>query len=157
MPSEPYLQPSLAVPALRLITAYESYFGEPLVPPGSDAERLRALWEAPFFALTHGGGADPKFEYGNKKAQELWELPLSELVGMPSRLSAAPDAREARAELLEAVARQGFSSGYSGIRTSKSGRQFRIRDTRVFNLVEGGAPVGQAAVCRDWEFLENEA
>ena len=34
---------------------------------------------------------DPKFIYGNKAALELWEANWDQLIGMPSRLSAAED------------------------------------------------------------------
>lgn len=37
---------------------------------------------------------------------------------------------------MEAVARDGFSRNYAGVRVSKSGRRFRIKDAVVWNLFE---------------------
>jgi hypothetical protein len=57
-----------------------------------------------------------------------------------------PDAREERAALLAAVARDGFASGYRGLRVAKSGRRFWIEDVTVWNVLDDeGRFIGQAA------------
>jgi hypothetical protein len=53
------------------------------------------------------------------------------------------------------VREHGFVDDYSGIRISKNGRRFRIRQATVWNLVDAsGAFAGQAATFGRWEFLE---
>jgi PAS domain S-box-containing protein len=111
-----------------------------------------ACWlyeEAPFCLLAHDGGADPRFVYANRSAQRCFEYSWEELVGLPSRLSAAADARNERAQLLASVAQRGFTEGYRGLRVAKSGRRFWIEDVSVWNLVdERGGSHGQAATYR---------
>ena len=47
------------------------------------------------------------------------------------------------------VARDGYVTGYRGLRVAKSGRQFRIGDVTVWSLLdERGGQVGQAAAYR---------
>ena len=73
---------------------------------------------------------------------------------MPSRYTAKPVDRLARQALLEAVNLQGFSSDYSGIRISKTGREFQINDATVWNLIDNeGNYQGQAATFSEWRFL----
>lgn len=54
-----------------------------------------AIYHSPFVLLAHDrfqeGVSDPQFVYGNKAALELWEASWDQLIGMPSRLSAADD------------------------------------------------------------------
>lgn len=92
--------------------------------------------------------------YGNRAALALWEMSWEELTRTPSRLTAEAPNREARAKLLEAVARRGFIDDYSGVRISKTGRRFRIARATVWNLLTGdNQPCGQAAMFDRWEFL----
>ncbi|MGW4641524.1 MEKHLA domain-containing protein [Sphaerisporangium sp. NPDC004334] len=117
--------------------------GTPLVGPETTA---RWLYEdAPFGVLAHDAGDDPRFTYANLAAQRCFEYDWEEFVGMPSRLSAEPDRREDRQWLLDAVHRDGFATGYRGRRIAKSGRRFWIEDVTMWNLVEDGILVGQAA------------
>ena len=63
-------------------------------------------------------------------------------------------AQEMRARLLKEVETAGFSRNYSGIRTSKRGRRFRIEGAVVFNLLgEREERLGQAATFREWTYL----
>ena len=120
---------------LRL-TGQSLYPGVPL-----DAAALHA---APVCLLAHDGGADPRFTYANAAAQRLFGYET--LVGLPSRLSAEPDARAERDRLLAAVRRDGFITNYAGIRRTASGRRFRIVAATVWTLLaEDGARHGQAA------------
>jgi PAS domain S-box-containing protein len=127
-----------------LTSSHERLVGRPLVPAGAGAAWLYD--EAPFGLLAHDGAADPRFVYANRAAQERFEYGWDDLVGMPSRLSARPDARDERRRLLEAVERDGHSTGYRGRRVSRTGREFWIADATLWNLVDDrGARVGQAA------------
>ena len=145
----------LSVHTRRLIESYRRWTGRDLVDPElSPVGQARALYEAPFVAVSHGTEADPVFNYANRAALTLFETAWADFTSMPSRLSAEPVAREERAQLLARVNQHGFIDDYSGIRISTSGRRFRIRRATVWNVVDArGAPGGQAVVFRDWEYL----
>jgi MEKHLA domain len=145
--------------AALLLASYARLLGRPLVDAGRPpAARARALYEAPFVVLSHGGGADPTFDYGNLAAQRLFELSWAELVALPSRLSAEPLHRDERERLLGEVARRGFIEDYRGVRISRTGRRFRIERAVVWNLADAaGAPRGQAATFDRWVFLDGGA
>ena len=123
-------------------------------PPTDEGDWGRWLFDAPFVLLSHGTEADPVLNYGNRKALELWEMTWDNFTSMPSRLTAESPEREERARLLEGVARQGYSSDYSGVRLSRSGRRFRIVNASVWNILDpGGRSCGQAAFFQRWEWL----
>jgi hypothetical protein len=145
-----------AAHATLLLDSFERLLGRPLVAAGgTPVSRARALYEAPFVVLSHGGGADPTFDYGNLAAQRLFELSWEALVALPSRLSAEPLHRDERQRLLAEVARRGFIDDYRGVRVSGAGRRFRIERAVVWNLLDGtGALRGQAATFGRWSFLE---
>ena len=128
-----------------LTGSFERLTGRPLVPnPGLGAEWLYA--KAPFAVLAHDGAADPLFTYANRTAQACFEYGWDEIVGLPSRLSAEASSRQERQRLLDTVARDGFVSGYSGVRIAKSGRRFRITEAVILQLIDlDGTVRGQAA------------
>ena len=127
-----------------LTSSYRRLSGEDLAPPGRDARWLYE--EAPIAVLAHDGGADPLFTYANRTAQACFEYEWGEIVGLPSRLSALPDARAERQLMLDDVSRAGISFGYRGRRVAKSGRPFWIEDGVVWQLITpDGSVVGQAA------------
>jgi hypothetical protein len=132
-----------------LTDSYARLVGAPLVPPGTDADWLYR--EAPFVVVAHGTDQDPKFIYANKAAQNCFEYSWEEFMSLPSRLSAeAPDWAQRQA-LLEEVARNGFLSGYRGLRVAKSGRRFIIEDGVVWELLDrDGMRHGQAATFLSW-------
>jgi len=122
---------------------------------GSFDEQAQALFEAPFVVVSHGTQADPILNYGNQPALNLWQIDIPTLLQTPSRLTAEPVHRDARALLLERTTRDGFVDDYQGIRISTSGRRFRIHRAIVWNLVDAqDQPVGQAATFSDWEFVD---
>ncbi len=132
-----------------LIGSYRRLVGLPLLPPGKDAEWL--YHDAPFAVVAHDTDADPKFIYANMAAQACFEYSWDEFVGLPSRLSAEPAERAERQRLLDAVAGQGFLSGYRGIRVAKSGRRFLIKDGVVWELIDrDGVRHGAAAMFPAW-------
>ena len=120
-----------------------------LVPPGTDADWLYR--EAPFVVVAHGTDQDPKFIYANKAAQKCFEYSWEEFMSLPSRLSAEAPDRAERQSLLDEVARNGFLSGYRGLRVAKSGRRFIIEDGVVWELRDrDGMRHGQAATFLSW-------
>jgi MEKHLA domain len=132
-----------------LADSYARLVGAPLVPPGKDADWLYR--EAPFVVVAHGTDQDPKFIYANKAAQECFEYSWEEFMSLPSRLSAEAPDRAQRQALLHEVARNGFLSGYQGLRVAKSGRRFIIEDGVVWELLDrDGMRHGQAATFLSW-------
>jgi hypothetical protein len=73
---------------------------------------------------------------------------------MPSRLSAEAPNRAERQTLLDAVSRDGYVSGYRGLRIAKSGRRFWIEDGVVWQLIDAhGVYRGQAAMFAAWRHV----
>lgn len=132
-----------------LTDSYARLVGQPLIPAGKDAEWLYG--EAPFAVLAHSPEADPKFIYANKAGQACFEYSWEEFLSLPSRLSAEAPDRAERQKLLDAVARNGFMTGYTGVRVAKSGRRFIIEDGVVWELIDRrGKRHGQAAAFSSW-------
>ncbi|TQS41368.1 MEKHLA domain-containing protein [Cryptosporangium phraense] len=136
-----------------LFASYAELIGDPLVPEGTP-DPAAWLYEAPFGLLAHNTDPDPTFVYANLTAQHHFEYTWDEFVGLPSRLSAGEEDREARRVLLDGVRARGYSNDYRGPRVAKSGRRFWIADATVWNLVTDAGLAGQAALIRRWE---NEA
>lgn len=131
--------------------SYARWLKQPLVDPVlTDEQAARWLYEeAPFGLLAHDTRADPLFIYGNVSAQRCFEYSWDELLMLPSRLSARPQQVRDRKQFLEQVGRQGFATGYRGLRVSKSERSFWINDGIVWQLVDQtGVLRGQAALFR---------
>jgi hypothetical protein len=123
--------------------------GSALAPPGGDVAAV--LWNLPAAIVAHGTEADPVFFYGNRAALALFGFSAEEFARLPSRLSAEPAGRAARAKLMARVERDNFVAGYSGVRISKKGARFRIEGATVWNLIDGrGALCGQAAIFSNW-------
>lgn len=111
-----------------------------------DAARLMDLDAV---ILSHDGGDDPAFVYANRAAARLWRMPIDELVGMPSRLSAPSEHRDSRASMLEEAAETGVLRGYRGERVAKDGTRFVIEGATLWTVDYPDGP-GQAVVFRDW-------
>jgi PAS domain-containing protein len=126
----------------------ESYLrlaGTRLVPSGCGAAWLYG--QAPFALLAHDTSPDPRFIYANLAAQTCFEYSWSEIIGLPSHLSAVPADRAERQQLLDAVRRDGLMRGYHGVRVAKSGRRFRIENGILWQLIDArGIDHGQAAL-----------
>lgn len=135
-----------------IVDSYQRLTGRHLIVPDSDV--AAALWALPQVILAHGTESDAIFFYGNRMALELFELTPSQIIQMPSRLSAEPLQREAREELLQRVTQHGFIDDYEGVRVSSSGKRFLIKHATVWNLIDAhGQRHGQAATFSDWQIL----
>lgn len=136
--------------SLRRLTQRE------LVDPRMNAlDAARYLFHAPFAVLSHDTAPEPRFNYANQTALNLFGMDWDTLIALPSRLSAEPAQQDERARLLAEVEAHGFITTYTGIRIGRHGRRFRIEDTLVWNLTErtGGPHLGQAAYFKHWTFL----
>jgi PAS domain-containing protein len=142
-------------PIDRLALIAESFArltGKSLVAPAPDLRA--ALWHAPAVIVAHGIEPDPVFFYGNRAALDLFEMSFADFTRLPSRFSAEPMAREARAQLLARVSREGFIDDYRGVRVSASGKRFLIENAVVWNLTDSdGGLHGQAASFSRWRPL----
>lgn len=123
--------------------------GRPLVPDRCGPGWLYA--EAPFPVLAHDTADDPRFIYVNRAAEACFGYAFEAFVGLPSRLSAEAPDRAERQRLLDAVSRDGFTTGYRGIRVRNSGERFWIEDGIVWQLIDrNGVRRGQAATFTAW-------
>lgn len=145
----------LAAHARLLCNSYRHWTGRDLIDPGlDDVAAARALFEAPFAVVSHGAEDDPIFNYGNRKALELFGMAWRDFTRLPSRKSAEPIEREERERLLQRVTEHGFIDNYSGVRIAASGQRFMIRNATVWNLIDdAGHPCGQAAMFAEWQNL----
>ncbi len=143
------LLPQLMIESHRRLT------GTSLVPDDTPDAPRWLYAAAPFGVVAHNAEPDPRFVYANQAAQRLFEYSWAEFTTLPSRLSAETPNRAERQALLDQVARQGFASGYRGLRIAKSGRRFWIEDATVWQLIDAaGATHGQAAVIRRWREVD---
>ena len=136
-----------------LVGSYRRLIGEDPLFLSADGP-LSARWlyaDAPNPVLAHNTNSNPRFIYANKAAQKLFGYDWDEIIGLPSRHSAATPAQDERQRLLNAVARDGFATGYSGIRIAKSGRRFWIEDGVLWQLrAQDGSLFGVAATFANW-------
>ncbi len=132
---------------------YRTRLGRSLVASGHDPTSA-ARWlydDAPFCLLVHNTAADPRFVYANLTAQACFGFDWDEMTCLPSRLSAEVPNRAERQTLIETVARDGYATGYRGLRIAKSGRRFWIEDVTMWQVTDDAAIVrAQAAVYDRW-------
>lgn len=140
--------------ARRLVASYQHWTGSPLLDGAHtlDGPRLfQRLFVTEAVIVSHGTQEDPIFNFGNRAALELFEMPWDAFTRLPSRQSAEPMRREERQRLLERVGAHGYIDDYQGVRISATGRRFRIERATVWNLIDAeGALYGQAATFSAW-------
>lgn len=159
----PWLNEAAISTANRILDSHRLAFGTTLIAPlAADAtpeQWAQALFASERVVLAHDGNdpagdPGPRLIYANRAALALWRRPWAEMVGMPSRLTAEPMARQERARALLRTQSQQAISNYSGIRIDSQGRRFRIDGARVFSLRnEAGEPCGQAACFSRWHWI----
>ena len=138
-----------------LCSSYRKLLGRELFQNSEHQGNLaKALFCAPFVIVSHNTDSDPIFNYANLKALELFGFSWDEFVQLPSRFSAEPVHQSEREKLLATVSRQGYLDSYHGIRITKIGTRFEIKNAVVWNLLdEEGRYAGQAAKFGEWKFL----
>ncbi|MCR2804586.1 MEKHLA domain-containing protein [Paenibacillus soyae] len=140
--------------AKLLLGSYACFTGKTLVEPRPGQSLAEAVHEARIVVLSHGTEADPILNYGNRMAMRLWEMDEATFTTTPSRLTAEPMEREARARFMARVSARGYVDDYTGIRVSTTGRRFAIVDATVWNLVdEYGTYKGQAATFAEYRYV----
>jgi MEKHLA domain len=104
------------------------------------------VFYADFYILSHDRSTDPLLNYANQRVLDLWEVSWSELTRMHSRETAKSIDRDARSAIMAEVKANNYINGYSGVRISKTGKEFKILDGTVWNLYAStGDFCGQAA------------
>jgi hypothetical protein len=138
-----------------ILNSYQKLLGKDLINRQvSEEEQAKNLFLSPFVVLAHGIQSDPIYTYGNQIALQLWERNGDELRKMPSRLSAEAILREDRQIIIETTQKQGFMANFQGIRISKTGKRYQIKDITLWNLMdEQDQYTGQAATFSQWELL----
>lgn len=117
-----------------------------------------ALFHSPMVVLSHDTQPDPRFNYANQRALDLWETTWDQLIGLPSRLSAEPEVQPERQHFLQQVHQRGWATDYQGIRITRQGRKFLIRNAILWNVVDAmGNLHGQAAMFTAWDWLDAPA
>ena len=139
-------------------TSHERAFGTRLFTGSSTAVDSRAHSQELFAlaapVLAHHASNDPLLIYANAAALKLWRRCWSDMVGMPSRLTAPEQERTERAQALSKAQRVDAFQGYRGIRIDSQGRRFVIHNARIWTLWnEHGEACGQAASFSDWWWL----
>jgi MEKHLA domain len=110
------------------------------------------VFKADFYILSHDRSADPILTYGNNRVLELWEVDWEELTKMHSKDTAKSVDRQDRSVMMAQVKRDNYLSGYSGMRVSKTGKEFKILDGVIWNMfADNGDFYGQAAWFRSIE------
>ena len=78
-----------------------------------------------------------------------WEV----FTQLPSRLSATEDKVETREAALKEAFAKGYMEKYEGIRVDVTGKEFRIKNVTLWNVIDtDGKPHGQAALFDEWEY-----
>ena len=154
----PWLAAPVLVQVARILEGHQRAFGQPLLAglraDLSPRQRAQELFAAPRLVLAHDGGADPRLLYANRAALLLWRRSWRQMVGLPSRLTAAAEHRADRALALARARDQEGLRGYGGIRVDRLGRPFRIEAARLWTLRDGeGSACGQAASFASWWWL----
>lgn len=117
-------------------------------------EQAKQAYSSAYVLLAHNAANEPVFNYANQTAQTLFEMSWEEITNLPSKYSAESDEREKREELLADVAEKGYSKNYSGIRISKTGRRFEIKDAVIWNVYDAeNNRIGQAALFDKYNYL----
>ena len=137
-----------------LLRTYRQRTGRYLIEPSDDLELdAQRIFEAPFVVVSGGAETEQNLNYGNMTALGLWDMDWDTLTQTPSRETAEPVHQAQRAEFLRQVKATGFIDDYEGIRISRTGRRFRIKQATVWNVTDAsGLYLGQAATFSAWEF-----
>ncbi len=141
--------------SLLILDNYKRCFGHELVPVQDNALELALyLSKAPFPCMSSNNASNPLLNYANERALGLWGLTWDELILMPGNHTTEPSDRTSRQHFLDKVRAQGFVDDYEGVRISSSGKRFRIKNAKVWNLLDSNETyLGQAATFKEWEYL----
>lgn len=151
----PWQQETVICHSQRILSSFQHWTGHSLFEvSGEPIQIAQALFELPFPVFSHGIEPDPIYNYGNRKALELWELEWEQLLQMPSRYSAKPANQEDRLRLLEEVTNKGYITNSRGVRISQTGKRYMVLDFTIWNLLnKENQYCGQAATFSQWTLI----
>jgi PAS domain S-box-containing protein len=135
----------------RIPQCYEAETGEPFPLEARETTDAATRYDgAPLGLLAHSAAADPLFTFANDTALRAFGYTREELIGMPSRLSAAAGADlEERNRLFQALETHGHYFPYRGRRRRADGSAFWILDATIWNVTDDdGRRIGQATLIR---------
>jgi hypothetical protein len=151
----PWDEPRVVEWSQLLLDSYRHWIGNDLIRWTADAkQRARTLFEASAVVVSHGVEPDPILNYGNQTALDLWELSWEQFIKTPSRLTAEPDDRAEREQMLTQARAKGYYDGYRGVRISSTGKRFLVERALIWTVIDpDGTPIGQAATFSQWSYL----
>ena len=138
-----------------LVSSFKLLTGEDMIGSDPAVESIsRDIFFAPFAVLSHGTEADPIFNYANQCALDLFEMSWEEFIKLPSRLSAEIKSQVARDRVMQQVSANGYVDDYVSVRISSKGKRFNVSNTTIWNLIDNDHYYGQAALIRQWDYLD---
>lgn len=155
----PWLTPEVQAIARRIVASHAFGFGKPLLAQADAAHLAQELFQLDTVVMAHDGAdpagdPGPRLIYANAAALRLWHRSWADQIGLPSRLTAEPQERAGRAQMLHTALEQHAIRGYCGVRIDSQGRRFQLRNARLWTLRDAaGQPCGQAAAFDDWWWL----
>ena len=155
----PWLTPEVQAIAERIVSSHAFGFGKPLLAQADPAHLALELFQLDTVVMAHDGAdpagdPGPRLIYANAAALRLWRRSWADQIGLPSRLTAEPQERAGRAQMLHTAMEHHAIRGYCGVRIDSQGRRFQLRNARLWTLRdEAGQPCGQAAAFDDWWWL----
>ncbi|NDC62439.1 MAG: MEKHLA domain-containing protein [Planctomycetia bacterium] len=145
----PPRQPETSAGRSRVILdSFRRLLGRELIDRSrDDHDDDRRLRELPLAVLAHDTSSPARLDWVNAAAAAAFDATPEALLGLPSASTAPPDAAADRERLFGTLRREGFVTGYSGVRVSLTGRRFLIEDVTVIELHDAtGRPAGHAAI-----------
>jgi hypothetical protein len=138
-----------------ILNSYQQLLGKELINRnGNPREEAKQLFYAPMIVLSHNSDPDPLYNYANLQGLKLWEMTWEELITTPSKSTTEPILREKRDKFLAETTTKGYITNYQGIRVSRTGKKYKIKDVIVWNLTnEEDQYCGQGATFSRWECL----
>lgn len=130
-----------------ILNSYEKLLNKSLMNrEGDEINQAKQLFFLDRIVYSHNTEPDPIYNYSNQKGLELWEMNWQQLTTTPSRMTTQPLLREEREKLLQETINKGFIENYEGVRISRTGKKYLVKDITVWNLTDNeGNFCGQAA------------
>ncbi len=158
MNNSPWLNSETVRLAHDIASSYNRAFKKQLVSSKSFSNRSSTFSQELFImnapVLAHDISNDPLFIYANSAALNLWKLSWSEMIGMPSRLSAPADQVEDRLLHIKKAFTEDFLQLNGTVRVDRLGRKFFIKNVRIWTIFNNqGSVSGQAATFSSWWFI----
>jgi hypothetical protein len=123
-------------------------------PSLSIEEQAKQVFHSGYVLLAHNASNEPIFNYANQRALQLFEMSWDEFTNMPSKYSAESDERGKREKFLAEVEEKGYSKNYSGIRISKTGKRFEIKNVILWNVYDSeNKRIAQAALFDEYNYI----